>query len=326
MQRYLRRLVIIGMAVSWLLGVCHHAARAGTPGPTRRFRILAWAAAIAVYLLIVLGAVVRITGAGLGCGDDWPVCHGRFFPSVADIKTLIEGNHRLVAAIVSTLVVLLAGLTWWERRGVGTLKETGGERSKPGVAGYLALGLLIVQVLLGAITVKLRLPPWTILLHLGTAMALLATLIVAARGPLSLTSGVRPGLGAAALGFVTVLFGGLTANLGAATACVGFPLCNGQLIPAGNYLQHIQWTHRLLAYGLFVYLLVWTLRARRPGPAVALGLALTQLVVAAAMVLRLVPPPLQAAHVAVGAALWVTLVVLASREQTKRPQGSPGPL
>jgi heme A synthase len=288
-------------------------------------RVLAWSAAAAVYLLIVLGAVVRITGAGLGCGDDWPVCHGRFFPSFADIKTLIEWNHRLVAAIVSTLVVLLAGLTWWERRGVGTLKDTGGERSRTGVAGYVALGLLMVQVLLGAITVKLRLPPWTIILHLGTAMALLATLIIAARGPLSLTPGTpgwrpqgvlsgRPGLGAAALGFVTVLFGGLTANLGAATACTGFPLCNGQVFPGGNNLQHIQWTHRLLAYGLFCYLLVWAFRARRPGPVVALGLVVIQLGVAAAMVLLTVPPVLQAAHVAVGAALWATLVVLASRE------------
>jgi heme A synthase len=277
---------------------------------TRRIRALAWSAAIAVYLLIVLGAIVRITGAGLGCGDDWPVCHGRFFPSFADIKTLIEWNHRLVAAVVSTLVVLLAGLTWWERTG---------ERSVPGRAGYLALGLLIVQVLLGAITVKLRLPPWTILLHLGTAMALLATLIVAARGPLSLTPGVRPGLGAAALGFVTVLFGGLTANLGAATACAGFPLCNGQLIPAGNYLQHIQWTHRLLAYGLFVYLLVWAFRARRPAPLVAFGLVVIQLGVAAAMVLLTVPPPLQAAHVAVGTALWAALVVAVAEKHDGRP-------
>lgn len=282
---------------------------------TRRIRILAWSAAVAVYLLIVLGAVVRITGAGLGCGDDWPVCHGRFFPSFADIKTLIEWNHRLVAAVVSTLVVLLAGATWWERRGPGTPKDAGGERAVPGIAGYVALGLLVVQVLLGAITVKLQLPPWTIILHLGTAMALLATLIVAARGRLarpSDTPGMRPGLGAAVLGFVTVLFGGLTANLGAATACVGFPLCNGQLFPAGNYLQHIQWTHRLLAYGLFFYLLVWAIRARRPGPAVALGLVVIQLGVAAAMVLLTVPPPLQAAHVAVGTALWAALVFTAT--------------
>lgn len=272
---------------------------------TRRFRALAWAAALATYLLIVLGAVVRITGSGLGCGDDWPVCHGRFFPSFADIKTLIEWNHRLVAAIVSTLVVLLAALTWWERR-----NSVSGEPVAPGKAGYVALGLLVVQVLLGAVTVKLQLPPWTVILHLGTALLLLATLIVAARGR-PVTWRARAAPGGAALGFVTVLLGGLTANLGAATACVGFPLCNGQLVPAGNYLQHIQWTHRLLAYGLFAYLLVWSLRLRERGPAVALGLAALQIGIAAAMVLLTLPQPLQAAHAAVGAALWAALVIAA---------------
>jgi heme A synthase len=281
---------------------------------SRRYRVLAWAAAAATYLLIVLGAVVRITGSGLGCGEDWPVCHGRLIPPLSDTATFIEWNHRLVAAIVSLLVVLLAGLTWWERRGAGTLKDVGGERPIPGRAGYFALGLLVVQVLLGAITVKLRLPPWTVILHLGTAMLLMATLIVAVRGrPTTwrawLAPGSRPGLVAAALGYLTVLFGALTANLGAAMACVGFPLCNGQLIPAGNYLQHIHWTHRLLAYGLFGYLLIWAWRTRRRGPAVALGIAALQIAVAAAMVLHLVPKPLQAAHAAVGTALWVALVV-----------------
>jgi heme A synthase len=279
---------------------------------TRRLRGLAWTAAGASYLLIVLGALVRITGSGLGCGDDWPVCHGRFFPSFSDIKTLIEWNHRLAAAIVALLVVLLAVATWWERRGAGAVKDGGAVPSKPSRAGYLAVGLLIVQVLLGAITVKLRLPPWTIMLHLGTALLLLASLLVAARGQASaswMTSGSRAGLGGAALAFVTVLFGGLTANLGAASACAGFPLCNGQVLPAGNYLQYVQWTHRLLAFGLFGYLLVWAAHSRRRGAAVALALATVQIGVAAAMVLLTLPPPLQAAHAAVGAALWAALVI-----------------
>jgi heme A synthase len=272
---------------------------------TRRLRGLAWVAAIATYLLIVLGAVVRITGSGMGCGDDWPVCHGRLFPSFDDLTTLIEWNHRLVAAIVSTLVVLVAGVTWWERRGAGS-----GERSVPSQAGYLALGLLIVQVLLGAVTVKLELPPWTVILHLGTALALFAVLLWVALGAPTRRPGAAA-LVAAGWGFVTVLFGGLTANLGAATACVGFPLCNGQLVPAGNYLQHLHWTHRLLAYGLFVYLLVWALRFRRPGVAVALGFVVLQIAVAATMVLLTVPQSLQAAHAAVGAAVWGALVVAA---------------
>ncbi|HKC46804.1 MAG TPA: COX15/CtaA family protein, partial [Gemmatimonadales bacterium] len=129
---------------------------------------LAWAAALACYLLIVLGGIVRITGSGLGCGDEWPICHGRLIPSFADIPTLIEWSHRLVAAIVSMLVAALAASVWWQRqRGAGSA-----ERSVPGRTGYVALGLLFVQVLLGSVTVKLRLPPWTIVLHLGTAMLL----------------------------------------------------------------------------------------------------------------------------------------------------------
>jgi heme A synthase len=276
---------------------------------TRSYRLLAWAAAVATYLLIVLGAVVRITGSGLGCGNDWPVCHGHLFPSFSDITTLIEWNHRLVAAIVSTLVALLAVNTWWLRRGGGG----SGMLEVPSPAGYLALGLLVLQVLLGAITVKLDLPPWTVVLHLGTAMLLLAALLSAALGaPRGRPE--RVALAAAALGFVTVLFGALTANLGAATACVGFPLCNGQLIPAGNYLQHIQWTHRLLAYGLFIYLLVWAGRSRRVGPMLVCGLAVAQVGIAAALVLLAVPQGLQAAHAAAGAAVWAGLVIVALRE------------
>ncbi len=74
-----------------------------------RTRPLAWTTAATAYLLIVLGALVRITGSGLGCGDEWPVCHGRLIPRFSDTATFIEWNHRLVAAILSVLVTLLRG-------------------------------------------------------------------------------------------------------------------------------------------------------------------------------------------------------------------------
>lgn len=271
----------------------------------RQLARLAWGAALATYLLIVLGGIVRITGSGLGCGDEWPICHGRLIPSFADIGTAIEWSHRLVAAIVSTLVVLLAGLVWWVRR-----------RTPPGPGrlAYLALALLIMQVLLGAVTVKLQLPAWTIVLHLGTAMLLLAALLAIARrltpdpSPASKESVETPAAGAAVLVFVTVLAGALTANLGAATACVGFPLCNGQWIVTGNYLQYVQWTHRLLAYTTYAYLLTWALATRRRAALVVLGIATLQIIIAAVMVAHAVPRLLQAAHVAVGAAVWGTVV------------------
>ena len=104
--------------------------------------------------------------------------------------------------------------------------------------------------------------------------------------------------------------GALVANMGAATACLGFPLCSGELTPA-NPLQHIHWTHRLLAYALTVYMVVWAVKSRARGPRYVLVLVAVQVAIAAAMVLHALPPVLQAAHVAVGAAIWAGLVLAA---------------
>jgi len=128
----------------------------------RRFVTLAWVAAACTYLLVVLGAVVRITGSGLGCGEHWPLCNGHLFPPLNDLPTVIEWSHRLVAALVSILVLGLAVLNW--------------RRAGP------AVGLLVLQVLLGAVTVWTGLTPVMVIIHLATAMLLLASLIGTARG------------------------------------------------------------------------------------------------------------------------------------------------
>src|SRR5258708_22338632 len=202
----------------------------------KRLVSIAWVAAASAYLLIVLGAIVRISGSGMGCGDHWPLCNGHLFPSLRDIPTVIEWSHRLVAGVVSILVVALVVLDW--------------RRAWP------ALVLLIVQILLGAVTVKTGLTPAMVILHLATAMLLLAALILAARpGPRELVP-----LG---LTFITVLFGALTANLGAMASCGGFPLCNGQIIPHAGPLAAIHWTHRVLAYTLVGYLGWWAGRSRQ---------------------------------------------------------------
>jgi len=263
----------------------------------RRYTLLAWTAAAATYLLIVLGAVVRITGSGMGCGDHWPLCNGHLFPALADIGTVIEWSHRLVAALVSVLVVALAVYGW---------------RLGSGRAPFIALGLLVLQVALGAITVKLALPPWTVILHLGTAMLLLATLLVAARGSVGAQHAAPLHVPLLGLAFVTVLFGALTANLGAAAACTGFPLCNGEIRPSAGGLAVIQWLHRLLAYALFAYVVWWAVRSRGRGAWGVVALVGLQVAVGAATVLLGLPRELQAVHVAVGAAVWAG-VVLAAR-------------
>ena len=286
---------------------------------TRRFTTLAWSAAACTYLLIVLGAVVRITGSGMGCGDHWPLCNGRLFPPLDDIGTVIEWSHRLVAALVSVLVVALAVFDW-------QLRRPGRPSVRP---SYVALGLLVVQVLLGAITVKLELPAWSVVLHLGTAMLLLATLLIAASSrtpapdrphPLAPSPFGRGGtIVLVSLTFVTVLFGALTANLGAAAACGGFPLCNGQVWVTAGPLALIHWTHRLLAYTLAIVAVVWAIRAPSRASFGVLALIVVQIGIGAATVLLGLPGGLQAAHVAVGTAVWAGVTLL-------RTEAHPRPL
>jgi heme A synthase len=284
---------------------------------TRPFRVLAWSAATATYLLIVVGAIVRITGSGMGCGDHWPLCNGHLFPPLDDIATVIEWTHRLLAAVVSVPVVALAVYTWWLR------KTPSADRRPPSVAAYWALALLIPQALLGAITVKLELPHWTVVLHFMMALTMFAFLLAAAVGGWRMADGVarkpdRSARAALVLGFVVIFMGAMTAKLGAGPACTGFPLCNGELWPSTGGLAHVHWIHRLLAYALVLHVGGWAIRSGRRtadsgwrmAPWLILGLVTLQVVVAIVMVSSGFPPRLQALHVAVGAALWAGLVLV----------------
>ncbi|HKT60260.1 MAG TPA: heme o synthase [Gemmatimonadales bacterium] len=318
-----------------------------TPDRARLLRRLAWTGATLALGLIVLGGVVRITGSGMGCGDHWPRCDGQWFPPL-DLPTLIEIGHRWVAALVSLVVLAVAIVAWRRHRDVPALRTP----------ALVALALLVFQVLLGAVTVKLALPPWVIITHLANAMVLLAVLMVVAlragevRGtgvllsaakepypdawPLRFAQGDsgqgdsgavhrahRLVLATAALGFIVILFGAQVANFHAGFLCLGFPLCNGSVLPPPNRLAALHWSHRVLAFAFLGLAIVMVNRVsgrsdpagRRLGRAAALVLAATvaQIGVAAAMVLNLLPPTLRALHLLVGSLVWAALVLLVFR-------------
>ncbi len=278
--------------------------------------------------LIMLGGVVRITGSGMGCGDDWPLCNGELIPPM-DLPTMIEYGHRLAALAVSLIVVLLALRANRASHSEGpTIGEpvTGTWRRLRRLS-LLAVVLLIGQILLGAITVWLELPPASVILHLGTAMALLATLTIAASealGPRRVLVRDRAsaiGLWTAVVAFVVVAAGALVANLDAGLACLGFPACNGSWMPAGgNPLIHIHWGHRMLAYVLVAWCLVlpfvmrWA-RPRDPGVRrvsfIAAAVAAIQLIIGATMVNSMLNGGLRVAHVGLGALVFLVLVRLA---------------
>jgi len=279
------------------------------------------AACTATYLLIVLGGWVRISGSGLGCGDHWPLCNGRLIPSLEDPATLIEWGHRLVAALVS---ILTAAVAIWAVRRRGESGWSGRFRT-----GVWAVALLALQVLLGAVTVWLELPPWSIVLHLGTAMAFLALLLLAARGSADGAQTVsfrgadaasaRVALVLAVLSAAVVLLGALVANLGAAPACQGFPLCNGSFLPGGHWRITLHWTHRVAAYVLVLGAISLPFTRggrRRPTAWIAGGLAVAQVIVAAVMVIQLLPATWRGLHVALGAAVFAALVAHAHATAT----------
>ena len=299
----------------------------------KTLRRLAFTTAAFAYAVIVLGFVVRITGSGMGCGDDWPLCNGRIIPPLDDVATLIEYAHRLSVLALTTLVVATLGLAFTQRGNQGGGGPEGTLR--PAV---LAVVLLVAQALIGALAVKLELPAWTVIIHLGVAMTLLATLMVVGfRAGVADSVNTVPGAGsralnqrgilvAGALGAATVLFGALTANLGAALACQGFPLCSGTIWPAAaeSGLPQIHWVHRLLAYALFLHLLGLAVLLQRgeaegEGEApqrivtaawVAFGIAAAQVAAGAVMVLLVLPPAWRTLHAALGTAVWVALVYL----------------
>ncbi|MDT8436789.1 MAG: COX15/CtaA family protein [Gemmatimonadota bacterium] len=298
-------------------------------GPRRAWGRLCVAAVAATFALIVFGGIVRITGSGMGCGDHWPLCNGSLLPPM-DLPTFIEYGHRIAALLVALLIgILTAGALRGARSEARAEPPGDGPRTWRRLRGLmlLAVGLLVVQILLGAITVWLELPPASVILHLGTAMALLAVLAVAAGeatadGRTSLRDRAsRLALGSAVFAGLVVMAGALVANLDAGPACQGFPACNGSWMPeSDNPLIHAHWGHRLVAYALAL----WTLALPgligrlRPGDRplrrtalVATGVTVLQIVVGAWMVLAALPGWLRAVHVGLGALVFVALVRLA---------------
>src|SRR5262245_59206269 len=212
------------------------------------YRRIAVSIVVLTVGLITLGGVVRITGAGMGCGDHWPLCNGRLLPNPADILEVIEWSHRWVASLLSTAVLALAIVAWRKHRHNPYLRNP----------ALLALAVLVLQVLLGAVTVKLGTSAPAVVIHLTNAMVLLAVVVVCllradesmgVEGPRHALAPTLPKtiLITAILGFVTILAGAFVANYDAGVYCLGFPLCAGELAPPHTVLGRVQWVHRLLA-------------------------------------------------------------------------------
>jgi heme a synthase len=286
-------------------------------------RRLSYGALSLAFAQIVFGAIVRITGSGMGCGDHWPKCAGQWFPPADRIDLIIEITHRYLALAVTIAVIALL-VAAFRKRGETGVGGSGGVL-RPAVT---AAALVITAALLGAITVKMALNPFVIATHLTIAMTLLATLAIAVAraGGFSADADLSGGTArtwraarmAVVLALLTVVLGALTANLpGAAASCGGFPWCR-TIVSTGGGL-YVQITHRVLAVLLFGHILGMLIGVtrRKESPVVvraariAFGAVIVQILVAAAMIEMHFPPVFRSLHQAFGTLVWLSVVVLA---------------
>jgi heme o synthase len=274
--------------------------------------------AIAIWLLIVLGGLVRVTYSGTGCGEDWPLCNGRLLPRL-QFNELIEWTHRLVSLLVGVLllVTVAATLIWYRR-----------ER-KLLIFGLLTPFSYLLQAALGAMTVILHLDHSWVAAHMANSMILIAwaTLLAfyARRQPAQPGRASRQTVRLRVLALIGLFFtfaamgsGSAVIGMGANLACPTWPQCSpDQIFPVSSE-QWVSFGHRLsvgIANILLIVLgvAVWrTRRHERPTVrviGVLAGLFALQVFLGAFTVFLDAPAFLKGAHLAVAAATWSTLVI-----------------
>jgi len=307
-------------------------------------RRLALAALILAFCVVVFGAYVRLTAAGLGC-PDWPGCYGHVTPagaSAADAGTAVaplqvgkawrEMIHRYLAGTLVLVSVALGVLAWRNRA----------DPSQPWRRPLALLGLIVFQALLGMWTVTLLLKPLIVVAHLFGGLATLALLASFGDWRHTRVSAPTPalralGIGAAAALVLQIFLGGWTSSNYAAVACPDFPTCQTQWWPAiadfkdgfvlwrglgidyeGGVLDHparvaVHFTHRLGA--VVAALLIAALGARllasrgtRPDGLAVLAVLALQLSLGISIVVFHVPLPVAVAHNGVAALLLLAVL------------------
>lgn len=242
---------------------------------------------------------------------DWPLCRGAVVPSLAD-GTIWEWTHRLFAFSLGPLVVALLVVAWAKR-----------DRSRlitPTASAVAAL--LGVQIFLGAATVHLNNSPISVVLHWGTAMAFIASLVALAifarddRQAVT-SNALTTGLGVTAFAaFATMCVGAYVSSSGAGLACLSVPECAGHVITYSPG-QLVQMLHRALA-GVTVLMIAitfaWSLLARahsrvRAAALAAVILVFVQVLLGLLNVVWRLPTDLREAHALNAALLFLALIV-----------------
>jgi heme a synthase len=280
----------------------------------------------ATLLLVAAGGMVTSTDSGLSV-PDWPTTYGYnmfAFPlskMVGGIR--YEHTHRLIASSVGVLTIGLVVLLWtfdprrWMKR-----------------LGLVALAAVILQGVLGGLTVLYLLPAPISVGHAGLAQLFFVTTVSIAlftsrtwltppRPPVDDAS-MRTRMAAlTALIYVQILIGATMRHIGAGLAIPDFPLAFGHVLPPYWTLGiAVHFAHRVCALLVVIFILanataIWRRHGGHPEltrpAALLVGLVLVQATLGALVVLSGKQPDINTVHVAVGALVFATSVVLTLR-------------
>lgn len=227
---------------------------------------LSYLTTIFMFFATFGGGVVTRTESGLGCGNEWPLCHGKFVPAHT-LASIIEYTHRLVsstAGILSIITLILFVIYYRHRKDLILF-------------AVLTVVFVSIQGIMGALAVVFTQSPPVMALHLGFAFISLACSLMT-----SLGARQEEKLGGLALfnqmprtsnrlrnyvwittvySYVVVYTGAFVSHTNSAAACSGFPLCNGVIFPGLTGAVGIAFLHRLagLILVIFILILCWLL-------------------------------------------------------------------
>lgn len=221
----------------------------------------AWATAIGMFLILIMGSLVTTTESGMGCGAEWPLCHGKFIPAYT-ISSFIEFSHRFVVGIVGLILLATTFLVFKDVK----RKDT---------RWFVSLTLLfvIIQALMGAGAVIWSQSSAILALHFGLsllafAFSLLTLLSLGEMGKYLDHPG-RMSPGYAALIWITTFFSYVVVYVGAfvrhttsSGGCTGFPLCNGEVIPDLSGAAGIVFMHRVTVLILTIMVVILFVKGR----------------------------------------------------------------
>ncbi|MEX1125798.1 MAG: COX15/CtaA family protein [Acidimicrobiia bacterium] len=290
-----------------------------------RIARLAWFTLVFNVGVILMGALVRSTGSGAGCGRSWPVCQGEVLPELEG-ATAIEFAHRAASGVALLLVITLALLVW-RQVPVGQPARRGALYSVVSIVGEALIGAVIVLAEWVADDSSVA-RVFAVPLHLVNTLFLLAALTLTAfwlSGGRRLSPSSNPNV------WRWVLAGGVAIVLLAATGAVTaladtlFPKDGTGQVGSSetHFLTDLRMVHPLLA--ILAASIGWWVSGRIEGSRSAAAKALPVLVGAMILtgslnILLGVPVWMQLVHLSLADALWISYV-LASAQALEVPVG-----